>query len=286
MQDFDVDYMQLDSDNDCVKEINNFLSENTNNHIDNIIITREDSILKEKYISIVNALYIDSEWDNHFTSIDPILFHIAPFSPYSTRVAQRIYRLIENEEWNFTQGATWKCIGIPYKHRKTWLHILLPNEKSGLNQLINIFDTAMLKQCITKNIPGKMEVMIPVFDIESTICLNQIFIKLGVTNIFEEDNKQKNTCNFHKIFQATKINVNQTGLRQRSPPQCTSEALNEVKKMERKVLNEYDREEWIRMEREEEPVTFFANYPFLYFITLVNESVEDLKSVIAMGKYC
>uniref|UniRef100_A0A914Q6N9 Serpin domain-containing protein n=1 Tax=Panagrolaimus davidi TaxID=227884 RepID=A0A914Q6N9_9BILA len=283
MNKLSTEFKQFNVHSDIVKEINNFISRNTNNQISNsdIIISKE-----ETSITILDAIYIDHIWDNPFTSDSTFLFFEPPFSPYSARKAPCIFRLIENEEWNFTEGENWKCLGIPYKGRKTWLHILLPNEYSGLNQLK--FDIQMLKECISKKVTPKMEVTIPVFEIEKKINLNQTLNKFGITNIFNHHESISNMLNhpshIDNYFHLMKININQTGLKK---PFYTSLTLEERIKLaeEQGYESPHDFEGWVQSEREEEIESFDADHPFYYFVTLVNDSVEDLKSIIAMGKY-
>uniref|UniRef100_A0A914Q5Y1 Serpin domain-containing protein n=1 Tax=Panagrolaimus davidi TaxID=227884 RepID=A0A914Q5Y1_9BILA len=260
LQKFDTDYKQLGFADDIIKDVNHFVSSKTNNQISNII-TKNDIISKEESITIVDALYVDHEWDNPFTSKSSFTFSEPPFEPNCVRENPAMSRLTENEEWNLTEGENWKCLGIPYKGRKTWLHILLPNKDSGFNELIKNFDAKILKQCIAKKVVGKMKIIIPAFEIENKISLNQILAKLG---------------------------INQTGIKKPFYKYLTREEREKLAEEQGYETCSY--EEWVQSEivdeNEEKIEEFIADHPFIYFITLVKDSVEDLKSIVAMGKFC
>uniref|UniRef100_A0A914Z4F1 Serpin domain-containing protein n=1 Tax=Panagrolaimus superbus TaxID=310955 RepID=A0A914Z4F1_9BILA len=298
MHKFDAEYKQLNFDADAfLREINDFVSQNTKNQINNCITNKDVSLMK-KSVTIVNALYVDHIWDNPFTYESLFQFLEPPFKHYSVRKTRCIFRQIENEGWNLTQGENWKCLGIPYKSRKTWIHILLPNEYGDLNELLQKFDVEMFKKCIAKQAARKMKVIIPVFEVETKICLNEILNKLGFTDIFNAENVSNilsHPCYVNNFFHSTKINVNQTGLETPFYMNLTKEERFKLAE-EQEYEPEIDFEGWKRLEREErdedaeiedlEIERFNANHPFIYFVTLVNDSVEDLKTIITMGKYC
>uniref|UniRef100_A0A914YKV2 Serpin domain-containing protein n=1 Tax=Panagrolaimus superbus TaxID=310955 RepID=A0A914YKV2_9BILA len=75
----------------------------------------------------------------------------------------------EDEKWNFTEGDNWICLGIPYKSRNSWLHVLLPTQKFGLAALLKEFNSDLLKKCIMERNVKRIRITLPVFQIENKV---------------------------------------------------------------------------------------------------------------------
>ena len=73
---------------------------------------------------------------------------------YSTsgigREMEMLNRNLQYMRWNLTKGEDWRCLGIPYKTRNSWLHILLPNKVDGLPELMKALDFSLIEQCVQK----------------------------------------------------------------------------------------------------------------------------------------
>uniref|UniRef100_A0AC34F1U0 Serpin domain-containing protein n=1 Tax=Panagrolaimus sp. ES5 TaxID=591445 RepID=A0AC34F1U0_9BILA len=257
MDKFDVKFQKLDfkETKKSAKEINQFISQNTNEKIENIVA--ESDIVKDANLFIVNALYFFGKWETPFNEISSI---------FRGQKAKMLQRTVKNEGWNLVENEKWQCLGIPFKNQKCWLHILLPTEGENLSELIQNFNEDLFKECVFKNNVSKVEVLIPKFLLESKILLDEVLKKLGVTGIFEFGNVRKIFAEPHsvdKFLHFTKFEINKFGA------EAASASIIPV----------------VPVCFESDMHYFFAINPFIYFITLVDDGSSDVKSILLMGQY-
>uniref|UniRef100_A0AC35GJE2 Uncharacterized protein n=1 Tax=Panagrolaimus sp. PS1159 TaxID=55785 RepID=A0AC35GJE2_9BILA len=91
-----------------------------------------------------------------------------------------------------------------------------------------------------------------------------------------------------QFFQLVKIDIDQTGIKKPFYKYLTREEREKL--AEKQGYETCSYEEWVQSEivdeNEEKIEEFITGHPFIYFITLVKDSVEDLKSIVTMGKFC
>uniref|UniRef100_A0AC35GSQ0 Serpin domain-containing protein n=1 Tax=Panagrolaimus sp. PS1159 TaxID=55785 RepID=A0AC35GSQ0_9BILA len=170
------------------------------------------------------------------------------------------------EEWNYQRGEGWKCLGIPYKNRKAWLYIVLPEAIDGLSALIKKLDYLLLEKCTERRKTGRMEVIIPIIQTSSSINLETKLKELGITEIFS------NT-------------VNLSGMLGR--PTKVEKAIHKaVIKIDEKGTEASAATGSVMVARCG-PTLFYATHPFLYYITSDegNDSTKP-KDIPFMGTFC
>uniref|UniRef100_A0AC34GXG2 Serpin domain-containing protein n=1 Tax=Panagrolaimus sp. ES5 TaxID=591445 RepID=A0AC34GXG2_9BILA len=214
---------------------------------------------------IANGLYFCGEWETPFQHYYDCLW-LSHESVHLRRKERMMARTNHEEEWNFTEGATWKCLGIPFKGRKMWLHIILPKKAMGLAAVLEDFNADILKNCIFKKPSGDINVAIPIFHMENKFSLIETLTKLGINNIFEDiplstviNNKSEKLDN---ICHGSSIDINQFNI----PKRVSSNSISNDN---------------------ESPVErgFGAFQPFIYFVTLVENNVNELKTLLLMGTF-
>uniref|UniRef100_A0A914RCB5 Serpin domain-containing protein n=1 Tax=Panagrolaimus davidi TaxID=227884 RepID=A0A914RCB5_9BILA len=91
-------------------------------------------------VILINALYFSSSWEKKFFDRTPKLFKSNP---------PRYVEMMTNVDmsWIYNEGEDWKSIGIPYKDKKAYMYIILPNEDDGLSKIIKKMDPKLFYEC-------------------------------------------------------------------------------------------------------------------------------------------
>uniref|UniRef100_A0A914PTS9 Serpin domain-containing protein n=1 Tax=Panagrolaimus davidi TaxID=227884 RepID=A0A914PTS9_9BILA len=124
------------------KEINNFVCEATKGVIKRII-TPED-VNSDMVAAIINAVYFQGFWEKPFQNRRKRKFHSNP-----VRKIDMMTTSPKDGDWNYRAGKEWTALGIPYKSRKTWMFIVLPEKKNGLSDLLEKMDAELFKDVTT-----------------------------------------------------------------------------------------------------------------------------------------
>uniref|UniRef100_A0A914QZ63 Serpin domain-containing protein n=1 Tax=Panagrolaimus davidi TaxID=227884 RepID=A0A914QZ63_9BILA len=165
----------------AVKEINTFVSDSTNKAIKKIINSEDISL--QTSLVLINAIHFIGFWEEPFGNRKKLTFNSNPSReiPMMTKELKG-----GKEEWNFQRGEGWKCLGIPYKNRKAWLYIVLPEAIDGLSALIKKLDYLLIEKCTERRKTFKMEIIIPIIQNSSSINLETKLKELGITEIFSD----------------------------------------------------------------------------------------------------
>ncbi|XP_015609138.1 alaserpin isoform X2 [Cephus cinctus] len=162
--------------------INSWCANNTNNRIKDLI--SPDAINDLTRLVLVNAVYFKGDWkvkfDNKLTKDQP--FHINSNTvkqvPTMTSTSVYLYGQLDNLDARF--------IELPYKGDELSMVIIMPNEIEGLQRIennIHEVDFSRLPQ-----LGRKQEVILhlPKFKIETTMELNDLLKKVGMTDMFTD----------------------------------------------------------------------------------------------------
>uniref|UniRef100_A0A914PUT2 Serpin domain-containing protein n=1 Tax=Panagrolaimus davidi TaxID=227884 RepID=A0A914PUT2_9BILA len=166
-----------------------------------------------------------------------------------------------NEVWNLTEGDIWRCLGIPFKGRKMWFHIILPKKRFGLATVMEQFNANLLRKRIGKKPSGEIKIGLPIFHMVNKFSLIKSLPKLGMNNVFEGmiNNKYVKLDN---IFHGAGININQYNLPER------------------------DNSNFVYEDQKDEGLPgFCAASPFIYFVTLVENDVNELQNLLLLGVF-
>ncbi|QQG31637.1 serpin-like protein [Swinepox virus] len=150
---------------DIIDDINKWVSERTNNHIDTII----DNIGDNTKLLIVNAAYFKSSWEDEFikeyTSIEKFWYNSMEFILVPMMSNKDIY------SYGYIKDSDIKIIEIPYKDRRFSMFILLPRCIKTLCNIITIDKLAMWTS--TMNL-YEVDIKIPRFKVESSYELKDV----------------------------------------------------------------------------------------------------------------
>uniref|UniRef100_A0AC34G4Z5 Serpin domain-containing protein n=1 Tax=Panagrolaimus sp. ES5 TaxID=591445 RepID=A0AC34G4Z5_9BILA len=212
MEEFDgkIQSINFDKSAAAVKEINKFVAEKTNKMIKKIITSEE--ISSQTSVILINAIHFIGFWEKPFKNRKTHAFNSNP-----SRIIPMMSKELKAKEddWNFQRGDGWACLGIPYKSRKAWLYIVLPYEENGLDSLIKKFDLSLVEKCTERRKTGKMEIIISIISISSTIDLEKHLKALGIEDVFSDradlTGMLKGTHRIEKAIHKAVIKIDEKG---------------------------------------------------------------------------
>uniref|UniRef100_A0A914R4R6 Serpin domain-containing protein n=1 Tax=Panagrolaimus davidi TaxID=227884 RepID=A0A914R4R6_9BILA len=226
----------------ATNEINKFVSDATNNEIQDIIDMVDENVL----MILVNALYFERKWENPFTlNSSYTLFYSKP------GVTQGLIMMSNEGLYNYAAKDNYEFLEIPYINNSFSMFIILPNEKYGLSEVLKSLKiTEVLDLMFSTNlIQGN--VTIPKFNVKSSFELSQVLKHLNIKDAFDEemadfsgttDSKISISRVLHKVI----VKVDEKGTKAAAATVIED------------ILISYD--------EYSNSFTFNADHPFLYFI--------------------
>ncbi|XP_071480626.1 leukocyte elastase inhibitor-like isoform X2 [Diadema antillarum] len=233
------------------KSINDWVSEQTNGKIKDLIAPGVLGPLTR--LVLVNAIYFKGNWASQF---DGNKTKADVFKVLDDRQKVPVNLMFQSGKFPVIVDDPNDCIVLemPYKGQDLNMLVILPNKDDGLPKLEEKLSAEVL-QGWNKNLRKKLaKVWMPKFKLEDAFSLNQVLVKMGMKDAFDE-----NRANFsgisgkqdlfisevvHKAF----VDVNEKGSE-------AAAATAVVMKMR------------CAMPREpEKPIIFRADHPFLFMI--------------------
>ncbi|XP_053596774.1 leukocyte elastase inhibitor-like [Microplitis demolitor] len=195
--------------------INNWCSEKTNNRIKKVV---EADDIKDASMVLVNAVYFKGYWNYPFKGYNtsPRPFHV---DESTTKDVDMMY-----QEHSFNYGALPDLdaifVELPYESENendaTSMFIILPNTITGLKKLEESLYKINFKELHDNEHRTLMHLEMPKFKIESTLQLQTILEKLGMTDMFQSIADFKGITDdpplkISKVIQKAFIEVNEKG---------------------------------------------------------------------------
>lgn len=171
---YNAEVSSLDFSNPASKDIiNNWVDEKTNHKIDKIV----DNINGDDIMFLINAIYFKGAWKAEFDKNDTEEkpFYLADGSTKNVAMMK-----IEND-FSVYFEPDYSAIDLPYGQGNYSMVVLLPNDDSSLNELINQLDNEewnTLMQSMGE--PSAWNLELPKFKFEYENTLNNELIDLGL----------------------------------------------------------------------------------------------------------
>lgn len=192
------DYYNADAyksafDNQTIKDINNWVSKNTDNMIDSIV----DSIDYDTVMFLINAVVFDAKWENvykkndiykdNFKSIDGSIKNID---------------FMHSSESKYIEDS--KATGFikPYANNKYSFLALLPNEDINIKDYISTLTGKSFLDIIQSSKNTQVDAHIPKFSYDYSIKLNDALKSLGIPRAFSSEKSE-----FGKLGKSPKGNI-------------------------------------------------------------------------------
>jgi serpin B len=253
---YDAEVKELDFGSaEAVNTINNWVNNNTNGKIEEII----DSIDPATMMILINAIYFNCVWDVEF---DPDDTHQANFHNEDGSLFGKVDMMQLENTFNVSNNQSFSAVELPYKNGKFSMFLFLPSEESSVDLLVQELDGAEWKAWM-KSFKEKKDfsVYMPRFEFEFERSLADDLKAMGLNIAFTEDADFSGISAIDlyiaDVIHKTYIKVNEEGTEAAAVTAIVMEATSI-----NPILNE------IRFDR-----------PFLFAIT-----EKSSKSILFMGK--
>ena len=177
---YDAEVSELDFGNPASKDIiNHWVDEKTNHKIEKIV----DNISSDDMMFLINAIYFKGDWKAGFDKDDT---ENKPF--YLVDGATKNVVMMKTEsDFSVYLEQNYAAIDLPYGQGNYSMVVLLPNDDSSLNELINQLDNeewSALMQNMGE--PSAWNLELPKFKFEYENTLNNELIDLGLGVAFSD----------------------------------------------------------------------------------------------------
>ena len=258
---FDAEVQALNFNRpDAAKIINAWCAEKTKDRIKEIV---DDPICDEVVMCLINALYFKSKWKYEFDKADTkpddfvkadnqkvkanMMEQTQVMSYYADKHLQCV-ELPYGYDSSIESGLTYAQDGKPYSNEAFSMVVILPADDMGIDGIIDYMDETVWQNIIEKLSYQNVKLKLPRFKIECTIPLNEPIKNAGMTRIFQGgfDNISDISLQVSNILQKTFVEVNEEG--------TEAAAVTSIAFVTAVI------------DTPPQPVSFFANRPFLYVI--------------------
>lgn len=192
--------------------INNWIENETNGKIRDML----DTIPVEAVMYLINAIYFKANWSVKF---DPAKTENRDFTLMDGSVAQvpTMYADAVTYLSSYDNEKKLQLIDIPYGNGAYGFTIIMPDDPSLINQVVNEFTVADMEKMLEDTSESTMEAYLPKFKIEFKEVLNDYLIAMGMgiaftgqsdlSSLFAEDLDLVISRVIHQSF----LEVNETG---------------------------------------------------------------------------
>jgi len=164
---------------EAADEINDWVEERTRDKIEDLI--KPGMIGQDTSLVLVNAIYFKSNWAKKFDTTDKTQFHTGPYNSLEVPMMWK-----SEEVFHASLGTLASTmVELPYKGGRIVMQVLLPETKSGLEDLEEKLKNVDIQELFERE-KEKTEVVIglPKFKQENMMQLNVDLWTLGVKNMF------------------------------------------------------------------------------------------------------
>ncbi len=167
------------NDPNAKDKINAWASEQTKGKIKKVI----DEVKQSDVFFLMNALYFKGDWKYQF---DPNKTSDAPFR-LADDSEKRVKMMRVKESFKVTQRTEYAAVQLPYANGQFNLTLLIPNEQSSVEKVINGLDAATWNELQTTMREQQVSVGLPRFTLDYEIKLNAILKAMGMSQAFSDD---------------------------------------------------------------------------------------------------
>jgi len=167
------------------KTINNFIEEQTNNRIKEII--PQGAIDNDTKLILSNAIYFLGKWDTEFDKGNTEKRDFTT-STGTIQTSMMFMAPKDNKKFNYYENEKIQVLELPYKDKELSMIILLPKETDGLKTLEQEITYDNLNEWIKgQSIKNIKEIYLPKFEFKTSTNLNEILAKLGMPTAFSPE---------------------------------------------------------------------------------------------------
>ncbi|EAT42830.1 AAEL005670-PA [Aedes aegypti] len=255
-----IESVEFDSPKETSSKINEWCFNITNGHLKDLV---DEELIKDSVMVIVNALFLKASWRNSFKEElnRKRNFYVSENTTVEAEFMEQtdIYQYLDDPDMQL------EMVRLPYKGRHFSMTIVLPYANRSLGKMVeSLTDQNLLK--LESNLQrDEIVVIIPKYKFDYSTTLNDVLIRLGITEVFtdkaelpELSGGKNSTLAVSKMLQKAGIEVNEKG--------TLAFAATEIQ-----LVNKFGIDDM--------PIQFKANRPFMFYI-----KDEDSDAVLFVGK--
>lgn len=167
------------SNNATADHINEWIEEQTNGMIQDMV---DSPISSDVVLFLLNTLYFQADWTHPF---QPELTMDDTFHTDQGDILVPMMTL--SESLSYTENSDYQAVVLPYADGEVELNILLPNESSSLDDLMNSMQDMNWKEWRDSLRQQEGNVRLPSFEIEYEATLNSSLQQLGMQQAFQDN---------------------------------------------------------------------------------------------------
>uniref|UniRef100_U5EZD5 Putative salivary serpin n=1 Tax=Corethrella appendiculata TaxID=1370023 RepID=U5EZD5_9DIPT len=160
--------------------INQWVANVTQGHIRNLV--NEDAVA-ESVMIMLNAIFFKGLWRHPFPENETAPY---PFKSYGESKPTNVQFMQQTGQFFYDDSVALNAqlLRLPYKGKKFAMTLILPNENSNLQQLMEKLNSSSLKLAKWYMEENDVKVKIPKFKFDYKINLNEAVKQLGIRDIF------------------------------------------------------------------------------------------------------
>ncbi|MFJ7736986.1 serpin family protein [Lysinibacillus sp. NPDC097287] len=198
------------TDSKSPEKINEWVKKSTNGKIDRIV----DKPLETELVAmLINAIYFKGDWTHKFDKeqTQKQSFHL------KDGTTKDVPLMALNEKLAYLENDKFQAVSLPYGDEAMSMKVFLPKENSSIEELEDMLTVGSWKQWNSAFIKQIGTILLPKFQLEFEVLLNDTLKNLGMTTAFENNANfakmiQENTSLFiSEVKQKTLIDVNEEG---------------------------------------------------------------------------
>jgi serpin B len=197
---------------EAAKKINDWVEAATNDKITDMV---EEPLNPDLIAIIINALYFKGEWTHEF---DKNNTEDRPFY-LNNGSTEEVPLMSLKEELLYMEKEDFQAVALPYGDEETIsMHVFLPNEDTDLEALRESLTDESWKALTTQFQEAKGTVLLPKFELEYEVILNDTLHQLGMEAAFNRNDadfshmiKEEDSIWIDQVKQKTFIEVNEEG---------------------------------------------------------------------------
>ncbi len=196
-------------DDSTLKDINNWVNDNTDGMIKNIL----NKIPDDAVMYLINALAFDAEWENIYRK-DEVWDGTFTKEDGTEQNAVMMY----SEEDTFLKDTNAVGFMKPYKGGKYAFAALLPDEGTTVSEYVDTLTGDKLRAILEGTEKTSVDAALPKFKSEYSVKMNDTLISMGITDAFDRDKADLSTLGtaggnlyIGRVLHKTYIEVDERG---------------------------------------------------------------------------
>lgn len=208
---FDAKIDEIDiADEESPKKINDWVNNTTDERIKEIV----DTPLNPDLVALlINAIYFKGDWTHEFDKkeTDDGAFHLTDEGKKDVPFMKL------TEDLGYLENDNFQAVSLPYGEGKISMKIFLPKENNSLKEFKQTLTSQSWKVWNSEFQSEKGTVLLPKFQIEYEVSLNEVLQQLGMQSAFGEDAdfskmiQEDDPVWISQVIQKTFIDVNEEG---------------------------------------------------------------------------